>query len=71
MIDLDHTRRTREYGTLGLAQTLKQLRDAGHRFPLYDENNLEKGSFAELGPLKFQRNHDMVKAVNGGVENRE
>lgn len=71
MIDLDHTRRTREYGTLGLAQTLKQLRDAGHRFPIYDENNLEKGSFAELGPLKFQRNHDMHKAVNGGVENRE
>jgi len=28
MIDLDHTTRTREYGTLGLGQTLKQLRDS-------------------------------------------
>ena len=33
MIDLDHTTRTREFGTLGLAQTLKQLRDSGHKFP--------------------------------------
>jgi formamidase len=59
MLDLDHTTRAREYGTLGLAQTIKQLRDAGHRFPVYEEDNLEKGSFAELGPLKFQRNNGL------------
>jgi formamidase len=63
MIDLDHTSRTREFGTLGLAQTLKQLRDAGHTFPLYAADNLRKGSFAELGALKFF--HDL-KQPNGG-----
>ncbi|WKZ52506.1 MAG: carbon-nitrogen hydrolase family protein [Anaerolineales bacterium] len=57
MLDLDHTTRTREYGTLGLAQTIKQLRDAGHKFPIYEEDNLAKGSFAKLGALKFQRNN--------------
>ena len=55
MIDLDHTTRTREFGTLGLAQTLKQLRDAGHRFPLYGNNRITEGSFAQLGDLKFHR----------------
>ena len=57
MIDLDHTTRTREYGTLGLAQTLKQLRDSGHKFPVYENNALAKGgSFDQLGELKFHQN---------------
>ena len=55
IIDLDHVTRTREYGTLGLAQTLKQLRDAGHRFPIYEDGQLAKGSFSELGALKYHR----------------
>jgi len=55
MLDLDHTTRTREYGTLGLAQTLKQLRDAGQTFPLYKDGALARGSFERLGALKFFR----------------
>ncbi len=53
VIDLDHVTRTREFGTLGLAQTLKQLRDAGHTFPIYEDGQLAKGSFAGLGALKY------------------
>ena len=63
MIDLDHTTRTREFGTLGLAQTLKQLRDSGHKFPIYDDDNLRQGSFAELGVLKFHRDLDVDHAT--------
>lgn len=55
LIDLDHTNRTREYGTLGLAQTLKQLRDARHRFPIYGNSKVSEGSFDRLGELKFYR----------------
>ncbi len=61
MLDLDHVKRTREFGTLGLAQTTKQLRDSGHKFPVYEDDNLSKGSFAELGALKFHRNIDITK----------
>jgi predicted amidohydrolase len=53
MIDLDHCTRTREFGTIGLAQTLKQLRDSDHTFPIYEDGKLAKGSFANLSPLKF------------------
>jgi len=57
ILDLDHTTRTREFGTLGLGQTLKQLRDSGHKFPVYqDEGGLPEGSFKDLGALKFFRN---------------
>jgi predicted amidohydrolase len=59
MIDLDHTTRTREYGTLGLGQTLKQLRDSGHTFPIYGNGKLPEGSFDTLGALAFQR--DLTK----------
>jgi len=59
MIDLDHTTRTREYGTLGLGQTLKQLRDSGHTFPIYGNGRLPEGSFDTLGELAFQR--DLTK----------
>jgi predicted amidohydrolase len=58
LIDLDHTTRTREYGTLGLGQTLKQLRDSGHKFPLYEDGALQKGSFEKLGVLKYFRKLD-------------
>jgi formamidase len=61
MIDLDHTTRTREYGTLGLGQTLKQLRDSGHAFPIYGNGKLPEGSFENLGALKLHRNIDIAK----------
>jgi predicted amidohydrolase len=53
IIDLDHVTRTREFGTLGLAQTLKQLRDSGHTFPVYQDGQLSKGTFDQLGALKY------------------
>jgi predicted amidohydrolase len=59
MIDLDHTTRTREFGTIGLAQTLKQLRDSDHTFPIYENGRLAKGSFSNLGALKYYRQLDV------------
>jgi len=61
LLDLDHTTRSREYGTLGLGQTLKQLRDSGHTFSMYQDGGLQKGSFEKLGPLKFFRQSDHLK----------
>ena len=55
IIDLDHVTRTREYGTLGLAQTLKQLRDGDHRFPIYEQGIAIGEGFKALGSLVFQR----------------
>ena len=54
-LDLDHVTRTREYGTIGLAQTLKQLRDSEQVFPPYQDGRLKAGHFASLGPLAFHR----------------
>ena len=56
IIDLDHVTQTREFGTLGLAQTLKQLRDSGQTFPIYQDGQIKQGSFKQLGALKFHRN---------------
>jgi formamidase len=53
ILDLDHVTRTREYGTLGLGQTLKQLRDSGVRFPIYDEGVAAGEGFRRLGKLGF------------------
>jgi len=39
IIDLNHVTRTREFGTLGLAQSLKQLRDSGQAFPVYENDS--------------------------------
>ncbi len=70
IIDLDHVTRTREFGTIGLAQTLKQLRDAGHHFPAYPDGRLAKGSFDKLGKLAFHRdlhaNARSASAEDGG-----
>jgi predicted amidohydrolase len=65
MIDLDHVRRTREFGTIGLAQTLKQLRDSDRTFPIYEDGKLAKGSFANLGALKYHRQLEV------GVNNKK
>ena len=55
ILDLDHVTRTREYGTIGLGQTLKQLRDSKVVFPLYENGMLKGGSFDKLGALAFHR----------------
>jgi len=53
--NLDHVTRTREYGNLGLSQTLKQLRNSGHRFLIYEESIAEGAGFKALGKLTFQK----------------
>ena len=56
IIDLDHVARTREYGTIGLGQTLKQLRDSRQLFPVYQDGKVQGGDFENLGPLSFYKN---------------
>lgn len=52
IIDLDKVTQTREFGTLGLAQTLKQMRDTDIQFPQY-QNGFHAGEvFNNLGALK-------------------
>jgi hypothetical protein len=53
MIDLDHRRRMREFGTIMLAQTLKQLRYSDCTSPIYENGKLAKGNFANIGVLKY------------------
>src|SRR6266487_141197 len=51
LIDLDQVRKTREFGTLGLCQTWKQLRDFQGQFPIYS-NDVSSGSiYQNLGEL--------------------
>lgn len=53
ILDLDRVTFTREYGNLGLAQTLKQLRDTKLEFPPY-QNGLASGeTFKKLGELRL------------------
>lgn len=54
-LDLDHVTRTREYGTVGLSQILKQLRDTDVAFPPYQNGKIKEGNFAKLGPLAYHR----------------
>ena len=51
VLDLDHVTRTREFGTLGLTQSLKQLRDSGRQFPIYQQGVAQGEGFKRLGPL--------------------
>ena len=54
ILDLDLARKAREFGTLGLCQTWKQLRDFRGKFPIY-EGELSSGAiFRGLGPLRRQ-----------------
>jgi formamidase len=52
VLDLDHVTRTREFGTLGLAQSLKQLRDSSREFPIYKHGAAQGEGFKRLGPLR-------------------
>jgi predicted amidohydrolase len=53
MLDLDRAQRAREFGTLGLCQTWKQLRDQEIEFPLYQKGSLARGAiYRDLGNLQ-------------------
>jgi formamidase len=58
IIDLEHVTRTREYGTIGLTQTLKQLRDCDISFPIYTQGIKNGAGFKNLKPLKL---HNRLK----------
>lgn len=52
LLDLDRVQRTREYGTLGLCQTWKQLKDFPGEFQMY-QGKLPQGSiYRNLGQLR-------------------
>lgn len=49
ILDLDNVRKAREFGTLGLCQLWKQLRDRPVQFPIY-ANGIETGEiYRDLG----------------------
>ncbi|MBI5929882.1 MAG: carbon-nitrogen hydrolase family protein [Chloroflexi bacterium] len=52
ILDLDRVHRAREYGNLGLAQTLKQLRDTNIQFPPYQQDFGSGEVFRDLGALR-------------------
>jgi len=53
MLDLDRVHRAREFGTLGLCQTWKQLRDQKIEFPMYQLGSLADGRiYRDLGELQ-------------------
>ena len=51
-LDLEHVRRTRRRGLLGLGQPLKSFRDSQVRFPQYHEPGSRSPSLDALGPLE-------------------
>jgi predicted amidohydrolase len=53
VIDLDHTTRVREYGTMGQCQVWKALADFKGRFPVYQKDILKGDIFKSMGPLKL------------------
>jgi len=56
ILDLDRVKITREYGNLGMTQTLKQLRDSQIRFPQYQQDIASGEVFKKLGPLTLHKN---------------
>jgi len=55
MVDLEQVRRVRETGSIGLNQHLKQLRDFGGEFPIYQRGIAQGAVFQDLGPLSLPR----------------
>jgi formamidase len=55
MLDLDLVRQTRELGSVGLNQHLKQLRDFEGEFPIYSQGIRQGRLFGNLGPLELVR----------------
>jgi formamidase len=56
VIDLDLVRQVREFGTLGLDQHLKQLRDFEGEFPIYTQGIRNGKLFQTLGPIQMPKN---------------
>ena len=56
ILDLDNVRRAREFGTLGLCQTWKQLRDFQGAFPIYQVGIATGPIYRGLGQVQFHRN---------------
>jgi formamidase len=54
IIDLDLVTTVREYGTLGLCQTWKSLRDDPITFPIYSEGITASPMVKGLGPMAFR-----------------
>ena len=55
IIDLDNVKKSREFGSLGLCQLWKQLKDRPSPFPIY-QNAISSGKiYEDLGELKFHR----------------
>jgi predicted amidohydrolase len=50
ILDLDRVTRTREYGTIGLCQTLNELRDFPYEFPIYKEGIARGAVFKRISP---------------------
>ena len=55
ILDLDRVRTTREFGNLGLTQTLKQLRDTPITFPQYQQGIAAGEGFKRLGDLVLHK----------------
>ncbi len=53
MLDLDRVSRVREFGNLGLTQTLKHLRDSNVQFPQYQQPFGNGAVFRGLGKLQY------------------
>jgi formamidase len=54
IIDLDLVSTVREYGTLGLCQTWKSLRDDPITFPIYSQGITASPMVKGLGPMSFR-----------------
>jgi predicted amidohydrolase len=55
IIDLDHTARVREYGTMGQCQVWKTLANFKGKFPVYQQDMLQGEIFKSIGPLKLHK----------------
>lgn len=55
ILDLDNVQKTREFGSLGLCQLWKQLRDSPADFPIYQDGIASGLIYQNLGQLKFHR----------------
>jgi predicted amidohydrolase len=55
VIDLDHTVRVREFGTVGQCQIWKALANFEGKFPIYQGDILEGDIFKSIGPLKLHK----------------
>lgn len=54
VLDLDRVRHAREYGTVGLTQTWKALRDLPTNFPPYIEGIAASPMVQALGPMQYR-----------------